>query len=398
METYNIITDNQRLQTQNDIKTVKAAVIVHLFYEEQVEYSQGYLKQVPDSIDIVIISPKEEILNQFSDKRYITIKKENRGRDISALLVAAKTIIFRYKYICFVHDKKEKRLDDNEYVEYVNLWRKNMWDNMLQSTMYIYNILDLFEDDHKLGMLVPLPPHRGDRGAWLKGCWGDTFELVRGLADKIGIEADICHENPPFTYSTVFWARTSVLKKLFSMDWTYTNFPNEPMKDCGEINHAVERIFQYVVEDAGYETRVVLSSTFASSFILQLKGEMNRMWDWAWTAFGIENYSEMDLYNSRIERVKEFEKKYLHIYLYGAGKAGKDCLRICSVLDIKPAGVLVTDIMGVHNSMGELPILAITEFTSIHNSGIIICAYKNTFREEMKKELEKKGICEYMMF
>lgn len=398
METYSIITDNQRLCFRNDIETVKAAVIVHLFYEEQLEYSQNYLKQVPDSIDIVIISPKEGILKQFSESRYITVKKENRGRDISALLIAAKPIIFRYKYICFIHDKKEKCLDDEEYVAYVDLWRKNMWDNMLQSPVYIYNILESFEDDDKLGMLVPLPPHRGDQGAWLKGCWGETFDLVRNLADKIGIVADIGREDPPFTYSTVFWARISALEKLFSINWTYMDFPDEPMKDCGEINHAVERILQYVVEDAGYETRVVLSSTFASDFILQLKGELNRIWDWAWTAFRIENYSEMDYYNSRVERVREFTKKYSDIYLYGAGKAGRDCLKICSVLDIKPAGIFVTDMADVHIDMDEIPVLPLTRFTDIHDSGIIISVYNKEYRDEMKKELEKKGFYEYMLF
>lgn len=398
METYSIIADNRRLQSGNDIKAVRAAVIVHLFYEEQVEFSRDYLKQVPDSIDIVIISPKEVILEQFSDPRYVTVKKENRGRDISALLVAARPIIFRYKYICFVHDKKEKSLDDEEYVAYVDLWRRNMWDNMLQSSVYICNILESFEDDDKLGMLVPLPPHRGDKGAWLKGCWGETFDLVRSLADKIRLATDICREDPPFTYSTVFWTRTSALEKLFSINWTYMDFPDEPMKDCGEINHAVERILQYVVDDAGYETRVVLSSTFASDFILQLKGEMNRIWDWAWTAFGIENFSEMDYYSSRVERVKEFKKKYSDIYLYGAGKAGKDCLRICSVLDIRPAGVLVTDMLDRYDSVDEIPISPITEFTDMRDSGVVICAYKKDYQQEMKNELEKRGFYEYMMF
>ena len=117
METYSIIPDYRKVQTKINTKNINAAILVHLFYEEQVECSQKYLEEVPEEIDIVILSSKERILNQFQSRRYIRIKKENRGRDISALLVAARKIIFQYKYICFVHDKKEKSPNDKEYVD-----------------------------------------------------------------------------------------------------------------------------------------------------------------------------------------------------------------------------------------------------------------------------------------
>ena len=163
-EEYCIIPDHKTVQTKSNVKTVKAAVLAHLFYEEQVDYCRKYLERIPDSIDVIIFSSKQGILNRFQNDRYIKIRKQNRGRDISALLVAAQKLIFQYKYICFVHDKKEKSPDDREYID---LWRKNMWDNMLQSSAFVYNVLDLFEENSKLGMLVPLPPHMGDKGVWL---------------------------------------------------------------------------------------------------------------------------------------------------------------------------------------------------------------------------------------
>ncbi|WP_353937923.1 rhamnan synthesis F family protein, partial [Parabacteroides goldsteinii] len=35
---------------------------------------------------------------------------ENRGRDVSALLVGCAPYISDYKYVCFVHDKKTTQL------------------------------------------------------------------------------------------------------------------------------------------------------------------------------------------------------------------------------------------------------------------------------------------------
>ena len=40
--------------------------------------------------------------------KYKVILKRNRGRDVSALLVASRTEILQYKYVCFIHDKQEK--------------------------------------------------------------------------------------------------------------------------------------------------------------------------------------------------------------------------------------------------------------------------------------------------
>lgn len=394
-EEYCIISDHKTVQTKRNVKMVKAAVLAHLFYEEQVDYCRKYLERVPDSIDVVIFSSKQGILNRFRNDRYIKIGKENRGRDISALLVAARKLMFKYKYICFIHDKKEKSPDDREYIE---LWRKNMWDNMLQSSAFVYNVIDLFEENSKLGMLVPLPPHMGDKGVWLRGGWGNTFQQIRNLADEIGIESNICYEYPPFTYSTVFWARASVLERLFLKDWKYTDFPEEPMRDYGEVNHAVERILQYVVEDAGYETKIVLSSTFASGFIQQLKEEMSRLWSQLETVFGITQYSEIDQYSLRIKKVKQLKKKYTNIYLYGAGKAARDCLKMCFMLDIKPEGILVTDMGNTHEFVEGIQVLPIAKFTPAEGSGIMITVYKKEYQDEMKKELKKRGFHEYMVF
>lgn len=394
-ESYSIIPDDRRVETETDITKIKAAVLVHLFYMDQVEWSKKYLEGIPSCIDIVIFSSKEDILDQFQDDRYKKIKKENRGRDISTLLVAARRVIFRYQFICFVHDKKEKNPDDKDYVD---LWRKNMWDNMLQSSTYVSNILSTFEGDCSIGLMVPLPPHQGDKGAWLKGDWGGTYELVRNLADEIGLSADICYEVPPITYSTVFWARTDVLRKLFSKEWVYTDFPDEPMRDYGEINHAVERILQYVADDAGCTTKIILSSAFASELICQLKEEMNRLWGGMRNVFGIRNYGDIGSYTRRAKKMKQYQETHPDLYLYGAGKAGRDCLRMCTILGIVPVGILVTDMDGTPEDMEGIQILPVSDFKVSVGTGVIITVYETDYQSEIKKRLDRIGFHDYITF
>jgi lipopolysaccharide biosynthesis protein len=386
VETYCIISDQKKVVSETNIEEIKAAVFVNLFYVEQLQIYQNYLEQVPDFIDIVIISPKEHILKCFRGNRFITIRKENRGRDISALLVAAKKLIFHYEYVCFIHDKKEKRQEQKAYVD---SWIKNLWGNMLQSKAYIYNVLDAFQDK-KIGMLVPLPPYGRDNGAWLRGAWGENYENVKRLAQDLNISGNICLEKPPVTYSTVFWARSDVLKKLFFRDWKYTDFPREPMRNDGEINHAIERVMQYAVEDAGYETKILLSTSFAASFIHQLHSEMNGLWNQLDAGFGISSYRGLDNY----ERIKAFAEKHSELYLYGAGKRGKECLRLCQACNIFPNGFIVTELKSAYE---EIPVLAISDLTITENTGIIISVNWD-LQEEIKKELEKRGFHEYMLY
>ncbi|MCM1251257.1 MAG: rhamnan synthesis F family protein [Clostridium sp.] len=190
---YHIISDNKKTTTELDIEKLKAAVLVHLYYDEQVEFYREYLERIPHFIDIILISSKDTILELFASDRFQKIKKENRGRDISALLVAAKDVLSQYEYICFIHDKKEKSLGTKAFVD---VWRKNLWDNMLRSDIYIYNILELFESEKNIGMFVPLPPHKRDIGTWLHASWGSNYQNTRKLAETLGVMADISSAPP----------------------------------------------------------------------------------------------------------------------------------------------------------------------------------------------------------
>ena len=386
METYCIISDEKRIVSEANIEKIKAAVFVHLYYMEQVQIYRNYLEQVPDFIDIIIMSSDEKILERFIDERFITVRKENRGRDISALLIAAKKLIFHYEYICFIHDKKEKRQGQKDFVD---LWIKNLWDNMLQSKAYIYNVVDAFQDN-RIGMFVPLPPHGRDNGAWLKGTWGKNFENVIRLAQDLNLSGSICIEKPPITYSTVFWARSAALKKILFREWKYTDFPEEPMRNDGEINHAIERVLQYVVEDAGYETKILLSASFAASFINQLHSEMNALWNQLDARLGISSYRGLNNY----ERIKEFAEKHSELYLYGAGKRGNECLRLCHACNIFPKGFIVTEIEPAYD---EIPVFSISDLTFTENVGIII-SVSWELQDEIKKELERRGFHEYILY
>lgn len=394
-EQYCIISDNDKIETAVKISSLRTVILVNLFYEDQVPFYRTYLERIPDYIDIVIISSKNMILDEFGGERYQKIKKANRGRDISALLVAAKDIFFRYEYVCFIHDKKEKNQETKGYVEQ---WRKNMWDNMLQSPTYVYNLLALMERNPEWGLLAPLPPHGRDMGAWLNGTWGANYDNVCALAKELDMAADLVHiDKTPVVYSTAFWARSNALKKLFSKNWRYSDFPDEPMKNDGELNHAIERILEYVVRDAGYETKIALSSSFAALFIEKLHDEFTELWEQLDLTVGIRSYKELNFYQDRVERIKKFRSECRDIYLYGIGKVGRKCLRICRLFDIIPKGIIVTCPMKEQAMVDDIPVIGISDFAFSQGIGIII-SVGESYQQEIENELEKRKIESYIFF
>lgn len=393
-ESYAVISDDKKAVTEQNIERVRAAVLVHLYYEEQLDFYRTYLEKIPHFVDVIIISSKSTILECFASDRFQKIKKENRGRDISALLVAAKDVVFQYEYICFIHDKKEKILNQKAYVD---LWRRNLWDNMLQSDIYIYNILEMFESDRKIGMFVPLPPHKRDAGRWLYASWGPNYQNTRELADELSITADISEDSPPFTYSTVFWGRTRILEKLYLKDWQYTDFPDEPMRNDGEINHAIERILQYLAEDAGFQVKIALSSSFAGYFISLLHGEMSELWDKMKETFGIRTYQGLVNYDSRMKEFEKFNKQCSGIYLYGAGKVGRECLKICQSLDIRPKGIIVTRIEdAADKEIDGIPVISVCDVKLEQDTGVIV-SVDSRWQAEIIGELEKRGFYQYII-
>lgn len=102
------------------IKESSVIVIIHLHYKDTLNCYMDYIRNIPKDIKIIFTASDSEMvamINQLISSwrsNYQIITKENRGRDISAFLVACRSEILKYDYCCFLHDKKEKKLYTSE--------------------------------------------------------------------------------------------------------------------------------------------------------------------------------------------------------------------------------------------------------------------------------------------
>ncbi len=378
----------------HDTCTERAAVFIHLHYRDTLDKYFAYMTCIPESVPIYISSSDKWVEDEVSKyaakkERKITVfHKENRGRDITALLVTFRETMLQYEYVCFLHDKKEKRENDKKDI---SLWIDNLWGNLLgrEGKGYFSDVLATFEKDRGLGLLVP-PEPIGDvftpYNSWNEINFSQTQKLAEELGICVDINPDI--EEQPISLGTCFWARTCAIKKILVKEWIYEDFDDEPLPENAK-SYAVERIFGYLAEDAGYRAYTVMDRAYAAiyiSFLMKCRRE----------AFPVieSRYKVCNLYGiKRLKKLLEYVSIHKVIYIYGAGKIGMGVYWYLTDMGYLPQSFLVSR---KDRDYSQMPIQVLCIEQLIYEDGIgIVIAVGQQLVPAIVNVLEERGIKDY---
>ena len=187
---------------------------------------------------------------------------ENRGRDVAAFLCDLAPQIREYDYACFMHDKKAIQTKPGSVGASFGYVCN---ENICKNADYVLNVLTEFEKDPYLGLLCPPFPTHGVY--FMNMCsngWGPNFDNTKALMKKLGIDRPISGEKMPIApFGSVFWFRVKALAPLFDHSWKHEDFPPEPLPQDGTISHAIERIYPFVAQGAGYYPAQAMSTDYA---------------------------------------------------------------------------------------------------------------------------------------
>lgn len=248
-------------------RPTKVALVAHLYYMDLLEETLGYVCSMPEGCDVILTVGTPEKVAQVEaacaslpyhvDVRLI----ENRGRDVSALLVGVKDVIMDYDLVCFIHDKKVTQLSPYSKGDGFAV---KCFGNLLASREFVTNVIGTFEEEPRLGLLTPTPPNHADYFPIYTFAWGPNFGRTRKLLRELGIDVPLDDRKEPIApLGTMFWFRPAALATLFDHDWVWEDFPPEPNAIDGTILHAVERAYGYVAQGAGYFCGWLFSDRFA---------------------------------------------------------------------------------------------------------------------------------------
>lgn len=375
----------------------RITVILYFYYSETLDRYMEYMNHIPDSFHIEMYSPSAEILKRLK-KRFASRKhtgfhiKENRGRDISALLVAARDAVAASDYVCFLHDKSPNA----EYLaEDTGRWTENLWGNMLSDELYIRHVISLFEREKDLGILFPPAPIGEYLFHWYGDTWLANYENTCKLAETIGLSAEIKKEDMPAGMGTVFWARGEALKKLYFLDWTYDMFPEEPLAADGTLNHAVERVLEYVAEDMGYKTGCIMTAEYAAWLLSKAQEYARMMFFRLQEQEHVFNMHQIRSLGKRERKLAEYVNAHHKNYIYGAGNYGKALYEFLKSKNIKIDGFLVTELQGSPDFLLGLPVTEAGTISHEDYAGVIIGVSYET-KATIEKILTSRGFHDYI--
>ncbi len=258
-----------KARTTEILSKRKLALIMHLYFPDLIEESKTYASYMPEETDIYIttntLKKKRLIEKAFSDLKchHIEVRLvQNRGRDVSSLLVGVADVIEKYDLACFVHDKKTTQITPGSIG---GGFAYKCFSNTLYNREFVSNVVQTFEDNPRMGMLSPPMPNHGTFRMLYGNEWGPNFELTKKLAEKLKITVPMSQDKTAVApYGTFFWFRPKALKPLFAKKWEYKDFPPEPNNIDGTLLHAIERIYPFAVQQAGFYPGIIMSDDFAA--------------------------------------------------------------------------------------------------------------------------------------
>lgn len=300
-----ILPSKQLLNSHLDVCKEKTALIMYIFAENLIEYCLHYAKSMPEYIDIYIVSTSKntlenikKIFTALNNKIFYRIQ-ENRGRDNTALLITCKDVIKNYDYICFVHSKTASHFKTNIIGDN---FRMHCFESLLASSVYVKNIINTFNNDSDLGLLIPLPPEMPPYNV-ISNEWMNNYNnAVDFLKSRLNLNLALEKNNPMCAFGGMFWARTKALDYLIKANLTFEDFPSEPLEDIdGLLTHSIERILPVLVSLAGFYSAYTAPDYYAAVYIGNLKHKLST------------TKNELKKYNSLGYLWSEFCKKLFKI-------------------------------------------------------------------------------------
>ncbi|WP_238527661.1 rhamnan synthesis F family protein [Pseudoxanthomonas spadix] len=246
----------------------RVAVCAHVYYTDMLEELLQLADTIPVEYDFIATTETEE-KKAFIEKAIagrknvgkviVRVVEKNRGRDMSSLFITCRDLFMddRYDLVCRLHTKKSPQVAAGR----ANMFKRHMFENLLNSRGYTTNVLDMFHDNPWIGVGVPPLVHIG------YPTMGHVWFANREKAElfKIGLDLNINFDTdtPVGAFGTMFWFRPRALRKLFSHPWSWEDFNPEPHHVDGGLAHVLERLICYVAQDAGYTTQQIINSRLA---------------------------------------------------------------------------------------------------------------------------------------
>lgn len=377
----------------------RTAVFVNLYYYDTLSLYYPYIKNACRVSNVYITSSNDKVIertNEFILENGLSevckiIKKINRGRDLSGLLVTFAPYILQYEYVCFIHDKEFTHYDvlNRDRKE----WVIGYWENLLASPKYICDIFRCFDAFENLGMLVSPEPFGSYNTAYYRNCWDSCFDQTKQLAIGLHVNAELDSSYRPVAVSTAFWAKSECLEKLYNKQWKYEDFPKEPLPyPC--ISHAIERLIGYLPQDCGMTIGTVQTRENNSDLKEKSQDALIKGFDVLKSVIDVDTVAGVEAFINFRDKITEYVADHKCLYLYGTGVVGTRYLKWIKALGYEVDGFIVSE--KTYEEYMGYSVFSVKSVKDDDSSGIII-SVSSKYQKEVISELTQIGYTDYLV-
>jgi lipopolysaccharide biosynthesis protein len=244
----------------------RVAVVIHAFYPDLFRELAAAVAAAGFPFDLFVTCPTAAIdqikadLGSMGIEDAVVLGVANRGRDVAPFLRVLPEVRARgFRLLLKLHTKRSAHRDDGA------TWRSSLVEPLLSPAGAAAAIHALWRPG-EYGIVGP-----SNHIVPLSKYPGANLERVRQLADDLGVDqtdgGDI-----PFVAGTMFFARVDALTPLLRLTLDETDFEPEVGQIDGTLAHAIERLFSFSAQAAGYRLASLDERTAEICAALPAKG------------------------------------------------------------------------------------------------------------------------------
>lgn len=276
MRSFNTIADQYEVLnphypvTRNTWSFGRVAVFIHAFYAEMMPEFWTQIAKFPMPAHLFLSTATEAnrtAIEDFLDARgwpradrTVRVVEQNRGRDMSSLFITFRDVALSgdYDVALRLHSKRTPQVTH----QVAEGFKTHLFDNLLPSTAAIRQLLDRFEAEPDIGLVIPPVIHVGF--GTLGHAWYSNRARVQDLCNRMGLKVPLDADTPVAPYGTMFWFRMAALRPMFDWPWRWEDYNPEPHHVDGGLAHAQERMIGYAAQAGGYRVLSVMSPELAA--------------------------------------------------------------------------------------------------------------------------------------
>ena len=264
----NYVLESRRKSVPESESSCSVAAVIYSSRPENIDTAIGYLTSLPEGSAVFIVTSSEKVRHEWLSRqdlpaKYRTeIRLQEKGLGAEAAYwLTCRDVSSSFDFICLLNDP-EGRPSDPPLKD--RFFSDHCFSALLFSKEYVLNIIKLFQDNERLGLLMPFVPMFAE---WpdrtLNDEWGGSREAAGEIFSMLRLSVPF-DDHPVAPWGGMFWIRGKSMAALYRHDWKEENFPADSAGKAGNsFAGALLRMYPVIEQESGFLSGCVCPSDLA---------------------------------------------------------------------------------------------------------------------------------------